>query len=53
MSGGHIGSKITGPRQNKRNNGSEVPCRYRIKGNKKCIDNAECIIPEMLTRNEK
>lgn len=53
MSGGHIVSKVTGPRQNKRNNGLEVPCRYRIKGHKKCIYNAECIIQEMLTRNGK
>ena len=35
---GCIGSKVTGPLQNKRNNGVEVPCCYRIKGPKRCID---------------
>ena len=53
MFGGRIVSKVTGPKQNKRNNGLEVPCGYRIKGNKKCIENSECILQEILTRNEK
>ena len=44
MSGGRIGSKVTRPPQNKRNNGVEVPCFYRIK---QCIDNADDIIKEI------
>ena len=47
MFGGRIVSKVTGPKQ------LEVPCGYRIKGNKKCIENAGYILQEMLTRTEK
>ena len=47
MSACCIGSKLPGPPQNKRNNGVEVPCCYRIKGLKRCIDNVG-IIKEIL-----
>ena len=53
MFGWRIVSKVTGPKQNKRKNGLEVPCSYRIKENKNYIEIAECILQEIVTRNEE
>ena len=49
--GGNVTSIVTGSRQNQRNTGLEVPCKYRLKGTKHSISNAECIIRDMLSRS--
>ena len=51
MSGGQLSLVVTGPRQNKRNNGLEVLCMYRCKGLKYNLDKMKLIIQDSLNRN--
>jgi hypothetical protein len=44
---------VTGHRQNKRNNGLEVPCLYRIKGPRSRAIEAGGVIKEYLERINK
>ncbi len=53
LAGGKICVTVTGHRQNKRNNGLEVPCLYRIKGPRSRAIEAEGVIKEYLERINK
>ena len=49
-SGGRITASVTGRRENKRGNGLEVPCSYKIKGPKTFLSKAEVIINDIVNR---
>ena len=50
LSGAMITCGVTGVRQNKRNNGLEVPCKYTAKGISGHILKVESVISDILTR---
>ena len=47
---GIISCEVTGKRQNKRGNGLEVPCKYRLKGPYFVVKKIECIIEDYFKR---
>lgn len=50
LAGGSISCEVKGKRENKRNRGLEVPCRYKIKGPYFLISNVRILIEEYLER---
>ena len=50
---GKVCATVTGHRQNKRNNGLEVPCLYRIKAPRSRAIQAEAVIKECQRRINK
>ena len=50
LSGTRITATVTGARQNLRNNGLEVPCKYKLKGPKSSMVKGETIINDICTR---
>ena len=53
LAGGKISATVTGPRQNKRKNGLEVPCLYHVKATQERGKQAEAIIKEFQERITK
>ena len=51
LSGGRINCVVTGKHENKRRNGLEVPCIYRINSPNFKVQNEELLINEHLEKN--
>ena len=49
-SGGQMESVVTGARENKRGNGLEIPCRYKMKGPARILTKVEPIINDLISR---
>ena len=52
-SGGKISTVVTGRRENRKSNGLEVPCSYKLKGTKDVLLKVETIINEYFERTVK
>ena len=52
LNGGTVEGTVMGHRQNKRNNGLEIPCMYSAKGTKYSTEKAEKCIFDYLARKE-
>lgn len=52
LAGGTISCKIAGKRENKRGNGLEVPCIYKVKGPKFIVEKVEMLIVDYLKRTK-
>ena len=48
-SGGTMDATVTGARENRRGNGMEVPCKFKLKGQKTFLSKAEYIISRRQT----
>ena len=51
-SGGTMDATVTGARENRRGNGMEVPCKYKLKGPKTFLSKAEYIIRDIVSRRQ-
>ena len=51
-SGGTMSATVTGTQENRRGNGLEVPCKYKLKGPKTFLSKAECVIRDIISRRQ-
>ena len=51
-SGGTMDAAVTVTRENRRENGMEVPCKYKLKGPKTFLSKAEYIIRDIVSRRQ-
>ena len=51
-SGGTMDATVTGARENRRGNGMEIPCKYKLKGPKAFLSKAEYLIRDIVSRRQ-
>ena len=51
-SGRTMGATVSGARENRRGNGMEVPCKYKLKGPKTFLSKAEYISRDIVSRRQ-
>ena len=53
LSGEKIIAEVIGKRENRRNNGLEVPALFPVKGPKCHVEKAKCILDDIITRKKE